>query len=108
MRVQLLGTYKLNDIEDVFRQIIEELRQNSVETMAGVNLYFKPCRDGESIALHDANGVEIEHVSYNFSIPTPYEPKSENISVVNSGRGSSNYYPRQKFQNDIRINREEE
>ena len=63
MRVQLVGSYSIDELKEAFSVILEDLQSSNFDSAKTVNIYLKPCINGKATPLLD-DGYEIEHMVY--------------------------------------------
>lgn len=82
MRLQLEGTYNLDEFEVAVSKFVDNLRTNNIETINGINVYFNPCVYGAQVKLHDSEGNEIEHMILDYARHRQFRPSSDDLSIV--------------------------
>ena len=63
MRLQLIGNYTLKEFQNAISELVTELNSNKIETLKNVNVYFRPCINGNEIEIVE-DGYEIDHVIF--------------------------------------------
>jgi len=84
MRLQLVGTYSLEEFESAISGFMTNLRENQIDTVAGVNLYFQPCVRNSVVKLYDDEGVEIDHMLLDYARHRKFTSTTGNLSVVSA------------------------
>ena len=83
MRVQLVGSYDLDEFQEAIAKVISDFRENDVNTFRHISLYFRPCVDGREIELTD-DGKLVDHMVYDLERKKRIPVKSGELSVVTS------------------------
>ena len=83
MRIQLVGQYSLDELQEALLKVIGDLRENNINTFRQTNLYFRPCVDGREIDL-TAGGKSIDHLVYDLERKPQIPVKARELSVVRS------------------------
>jgi len=78
MRLQLIGSYSIEELQAAFASIVKDLEEKRIETVRSVNVYLQPCANGKEIRFYEAER-EIDHMIYDFD-------KTQKIEVVSKNK----------------------
>lgn len=89
MRLQLEGTFTLEEFQDAISVIIEDFKSHKIDSFRSINIYALPCHKGRVIRMVD-KGQEVEHMVFGVNPPTQVAISSDNFKVVPSYRVQRN------------------
>ena len=81
MRLQLLGTYTLEEFQDAISEIFEDFKSNKIDTVRNISIYLQPCAKSRIVRLFE-DGEEVEHLIYDFAQQQKVSMVSANLTVV--------------------------
>ncbi len=82
MKITLAGRYSVDEFADAIDRTLQNLRQNGVEELQSVNMYFAAYADRRQIHLLDENGCRIEHLTFDGPSERRFRKATKNVRVV--------------------------
>lgn len=83
MRLQLVGSYSLEEFQEAVSKIMDDFKSNKIESFQNINIYLRTCIDGREIKLTD-DGREVEHLIFDFARRRQIAMLSSDLSVVSA------------------------
>ena len=83
MRLQLLGTYTLEEFQAAIASVFEDFESNQINTVRNINIYLQPCAGSRIVRLFEDED-EVEHMIYDFAQQKKVSMVSATLSVVKS------------------------
>ena len=81
MRLQLLGSYTLEEFQTAMASVFEDFKNNQIDTVRNISIYLQPCAKTRIIRLYE-DGEEVEHLIYDFAQEKKISMVSASLSVV--------------------------
>ena len=81
MRLQLLGSYTLEEFQTAMAAVFEDFKINQIDTVRNISIYLQPCAKTRIIRLYE-DGEEVEHLIYDFAKQQKVSMVSASLSVV--------------------------
>ena len=81
MRLQLLGSYTLEEFQTAMAEVFEDFKNNKIDTVRNISIYLQPCAKSRIIHLYE-DGEEVEHLIYDFAQQQKVSMVSASLSVV--------------------------
>ena len=81
MRLQLLGSYTLEEFQTAMAAVFEDFKNNKIDTVRNISIYLQPCAKSRIIRLYE-DGEEVEHLIYDFAQQQKVSMVSASLSVV--------------------------
>ena len=81
MRLQLLGSYTLEEFQTAMAEVFEDFKNNKIDTVRNISIYLQPCAKSRIIRLYE-DGEEVEHLIYDFAQQQKVSMVSASLSVV--------------------------
>ena len=93
MRLQMEGTYSLEEFEEAIRSILIDFKSSKIDSLKHINIYVQPCVSGQITQLMDGKN-EVEHMIYGKPHPRQVSITSDNLKVVPSHKNLSGFKPK--------------
>jgi len=81
MRLQLLGSYTLEEFQAAISEIFEDFKINQIDTVRNINIYLQPCAKSRIVRLFEEE-EEVEHLIYDFAQQQKVSMVSARLSTV--------------------------
>ena len=81
MRLQLLGSYTLEEFQSAIAEIFEDFKNNKIDTVRHINIYLQPCAKSRIVHLIE-DEEEVEHLIYDFAQRQKVAMVAASLSVV--------------------------
>ena len=81
MRLQLLGSYTLEEFQAAISAVFDDFKNNQIDTVRNISIYLQPCAKTRIIRLYE-DGEEVEHLIYDFAQEQKVSMVSASLSLV--------------------------
>ena len=87
MRLQLLGSYTLEEFQMAISKVFDDFKGKNIDTVRNINIYLQPCSKDRIVYFFE-DDEEVEHIIYDFSKHRKISMVSAKLSVSSEKRST--------------------
>ncbi len=81
MRAILEGPHKVEQLAEIFNDLVINLEENGVEFITSVNLYFTPIKNGQRMHFLDEFGGDVDILRFEEPLPIQFVPLHDGVQL---------------------------